>query len=207
MLSRIAQNAFYVGSPVSGPYVCVWPMRWWNMFPPDAHYLLMSAPFIPHCSSPHPPHSSSMVWPSPLGWTLVTVKWVRWYWAWGLSALIFLSHSILIKTDVGLDCILGEHRSHISLPQKTHVTSDLLRGYTVSCFIQSQMWDIPNWYLQLPTIKCSTIWSVQDDIKQNNNASICFAGVQVSIKKAIYCGFVPILLLVVMNIYSSWYLL
>lgn len=149
--------------------------------PPDV------CPLHPSLLLSTPSHSSFIVWPSPLGWTLVIVKWVRWYWAWGLSTLIFLPHFILIQTDVGLDCILGEHHPHVCLPQKTHVTSDLLRGYTVSCFIQSRMWDIPNWYLQLPTVKCSTVWNVRDDIKQKNNAAICFAGVHVSILHPFHC--------------------
>lgn len=81
-----------------------------NMFPPDAHYVPMRTPFIPQCSSPHPPtlpHSVTL--------SSVTVKWVRWYWAKGLSALIFLSHSILIHSILleTIALIWDSHREHM----------------------------------------------------------------------------------------------
>ncbi len=81
----------------------------------------------------------------------------------------------------------------MGLPQRTHVTSDLLRSYKL-CSIQSRMWDIPTWYLQLPTIKRFIVWSLQDDTKQKSNASICFAGVQLFMEMS----FAPISLFTVL---------
>lgn len=109
MLFLCRQFTRFWGSPVSGPNG-VWPMRRWNMFPPDAHYVPMRTPFIPQCSSPHPPtlpHSVTL--------SSVTVKWVRWYWAKGLSALIFLSHSILIHSILleTIALIWDSHREHM----------------------------------------------------------------------------------------------
>lgn len=120
-----------------------------------------------------PSHSSSIVWPS------VQLQW-----------LSFSLYPHLVY-------ILGEHRSHMGLPQRTHVTSDLLRSYKL-CSIQSRMWDIPPWYLQLPTIKRFIVWSLRDDTKQKSNASICFAGVQLFMEIVIYWVFAPISLFTVL---------
>jgi len=162
------QHAFYLGrsldghSPVSGPYmcvcVCVAHETIEHVFtrcslPSDVYFL------HPSLLLSTPSRSSSILWPSPLGWALL--QWNE--WDDRLSLGTFRSH-LSFSLYPHSDCIMGEHHSHMSLPQRTHVTSDLLRGYKL-CFIQSRMWDIPISYLQLPTVKCSTIWSVQDDIK------------------------------------------
>lgn len=116
---------------------------------------------------------------------------------WGLGS--FRSH-LSFSLYPHLVYILGEHRSHMGLPQRTHVTSDLLRSYKL-CSIQSRMWDIPTWYLQLPTIKRFIVWSLQDDTKQKSNASICFAGVQLFMEMSFCTNFL------VYSLNSFWNLL